>query len=896
VLNDLRYRLRALFRRAAMERELDLELRFHLEQETEKYEREGLRPEAAARRARVAFGGLEQTKEDSRDARGIAWIENAVHDARHALRSLLAAPGFTLAVILTLGLGVGANAAMFGVVDRLMIRTPAYLRDPARVHRVYLFSTDRGVEQVLRGYEFTRYLDLVRWTRSFDATAAFQFSEFAVGSGEETREMPVLIATASYFDFFDAKPALGRFYTRAEDHVPSGAPVVVLSYPFWQSRYGGREDVLGTTLQVGSVAATIIGVAPQGFTGATDGRTPAVIFPLTTYAGARRRNDPTNYYTRYNWGWVDILVRRKPSVSEAVAVADLTTAYRRSWQAERALTPEVPPVEIGRPRADLGPVQLARAPGAGPDGQVAIWVGGVALIVLLIACANVANLLLVRAIRRRREIAVRLALGISRARLLGQLFTESLLLALLAGAVGLLVAQWGGAAMTSLFLPEGMEASALGDGRTIVFAALTAVATGLLAGLAPAWHAGRGNLGAALKAGAREGTYHRSRTRTALLVLQGALSVVLLVAAGLFVRSLQHVRALRLGFDTEQVLYVRPEYRGMQVPEEERAQLVRRLEAEARDIPGVADAARGLTVPFWDTWSQGLFVEGIDSVHRLGHFTLQGGSPELLPTVGTRLLRGRNIERTDRAAGPLVVLVSEAMARTLWPGREAIGQCLRMDSPTAPCRTVVGIVEDIKQTSLTEDAGLHYYLPIEQFHPADASLFVRATGDVTRLGSTVRRRLQPLMPGTAYLTVTPMRQIVDPLRRAWQSGATMFLVLGALALVVAALGLYSVIAYSVAQRTHEMGVRIALGAEQGHLLRLVLGEGLRFALAGIAIGSGLALIAGRWIGPLLFAESPRDPAVFVAVTGTLLLAAISASAVPAMRATRVNPVTALNTD
>jgi predicted permease len=491
---------------------------------------------------------------------------------------------------------------------------------------------------------------------------------------------------------------------------------------------------------------------------------------------------------------------------------------------------------------------------------------------------------------------VRLALGVSKGRLVRQLLTESLLLAAAGGALGLIVGHWGGALIRALVLPDHGAGHALTDHRTLGFALAISLAAGVITGMAPIFQVRRTDLSDSLKAGVREGVYRRSRARTGLLLLQAVLSVVLLVGAGLFVRSLRNVEAVRLGYDVDPILYIYPNTRSLKLSDDAAAATRRQLVETARSLPGVESAALGLTVPFWDTWTEELYVRGIDSVGRLGSFTIQGVSPEYFATMGTRILRGRGITAEDRKDTPPVAVLSRAMATTLWPGQEALGQCLRMNSDTMPCITVVGIAEDIKQNSITEDRGLHYYLPIEQFHPEAAVVFARMKGDAAGQAESIRRQLQPLMPGDSYLTATPMHEIVDPNVRSWQLGATMFLVFGGLALVLAGIGLYSVIAYDVAQRTHELGVRIALGAGVANVVRVVVGDGLRFILIGVLLGSGLALWAGRLIEPLLYAVSPRDPLVFGVVTGALLLAAVLALLLPALRATRVDPTVALRSE
>jgi predicted permease len=892
-VNDLRYRMRAIFRRAELERELDDELRFHLERESEKNLRSGASSTEAQRRARVAFGGMDRIKEDARDARGVRAIETIMRDLRYAIRGLRAHPGFTLAVIATLALGIGANAAMFGIVDRLMFRPISYLRDPATVNRVYLSYEFRGKPEIEHNIEYTRYLDLTNGTKSFSQVAAVHGGSMAIGSGDDVRESNVEIVSASYFDFFDAHPTLGRFFNRQEDSLPVGAPVVVLGQTFWKTRFGGRADVIGQQLQVGAMNATIVGVAPQGFTGPDPSKPVAAFIPITAYAYPV----DSTYYLYYNWGWAEMLVRRKPGISLAAATADVSGAYVNSWNHQRSLGPGVAEASVAHPRAILAPMQLSRGPDAHQDAKVVLWICGVAAVVLLIACANVANLLLGRALRRRREIAVRLALGVTKRRLIAQLLVESVLLALLGGVAGILLGEAGSGLLRALFVPEGEAFGLVADWRTLIFAALVAICAGILTGLAPALQSAAEDLTTALKSGVREGTYRRSRTRGALLLAQGALSVFLLVGAALFIGSLHNVTSLWLGYDVGSVLHVERVMRSTKLSDAQKQLLGTRLLEEVQTIPGIEHAALTQSVPFWDTESNYFSVPGIDSAQRLGDFTRHVASQEYFQTMGTRIVRGRDFEAGDRAGAPLVAIVSQGMASTLWPGHSAIGQCIKVKADTMPCTTVVGVAENIKQESLTDDEQrLQYYLPFEQLAPTRGSLLVRTRGNARDVAETVRRRLQRLMPGTSFVTVTPMRDIIDPQLASWRMGATMFTLFGALALLLAAIGLYSVIAYDVAQRTHELGLRMALGAHARDVLRIVMAEGMRYALAGIAIGAAIALAAGRWVEPLLFGESARDPLVFGGVATILVLVAATACAIPARRATRVDPTVALRAE
>ena len=825
------------------------------------------------------------------------FLDELTHDVRFAFRTLRKSRGFAATVILTLALGIGANAAMFGVVDRLMFRPYAYLRDPSTVNRVYLRSTYRGTTSTSWHTEYARYLDLKRWSRSFDEWSGFATRSMAVGVGDASRERQVAAVNATFFRFFDAPPALGRYFVAAEDTTPRGADVAVLGYGFWKSELGGR-NVLGEVLQVGNIPATIVGVAPEGFAGVDDANPPAVYIPITTYAGSQptERTNP-KYYTRYNWGWMEMMVRRKPGVTVEQASRDLSQAYARSWNAEREIEPTLTPAEIAKPNAIAGAMKLGAGPDPSLEARTALWVTGVAAIVLLIACANVANLFLARALRRQREIAVRLALGVSRRRLMMQTLTESLVLSLIGSAAGLLVAQWGGLAIRRLLIAsEGASVDVMTDWRTLGVAVGAAMVAGLLTGLAPALLSGRGDLARSLKTGPREGTYHRSRTRATLLVLQGALSVVLLVGAGLFVRSLGNVKAMRMGYDAEPLLLVTRNMRGMDMSDSARAQLGRTLLAAAQEIPGVESAVWMSSVPFWSTSSTNLYVPGIDSVRKLGRFTYQTATTDYFSTMGTRILRGRGFTEADRANAPMISVVSDGMAKVLWPGKDALGQCMRVRADTMPCTTVVGIAEDMVQGDLTSDKKYQYYLPLEQASPGGGFVMLRMRGNPAAQQEAVRKAMQRVMPGQSYVTTKPFIEIVDQQRRSWQLGATMFVAFGVLALVVAAVGLYGVIGYNVTQRMHELGVRVALGAQARDILRLVVGQGVRFGLAGVALGTLLAYAASRWLEPLLFQQSPRDPVVYTAVGAVLVLVALAASGAPAVRASRADPNTALRSE
>jgi putative ABC transport system permease protein len=889
---------------ATVDRDLDEELRFHFDMTVDELVRRGTPPDQARREAARRFGDVDRHRENLREIdrdrakqrhRVEVWSAVA-QDVRYALRGLRTNPGLAAVVALTLALGIGANATMFGIVDRLLLRPPALLKDPDRAHRVYLARTFDGDQTFTSNISYKRYLELRDGTSSFSEAAAFFNAELAFGTGDDARELRIALVSASFWPFFGVRPALGRFFTAEEDRVPEGTPVAVLSFSHWQSKDGRRPDVLGTTRRIGRKAYTIIGVAPEHFNGMSL-QTVAAFIPITAaandlFGGGGPVSDPTRYYTTHNMSWMEMLVRRKPGVSVETATADLTAADRRSYAAQ----PNASPLEERRPFAIAAPIIRERGPQQGRDSKVATWLGGVSLIVLLVACANVTNILLARAFQRRREVAVRVALGISRGRLLAQLFAESLLLATLGAVAGLLVAHLGGGILRATLLPDVEWGSTLTDRRVLAFAAAAALSAGILTGLAPALQSLHSDVTTALKSGGGRSGLQRSRLRTTLLVFQATLSVVLLVGAGLFVRSLRNVRTVDLGYDPDRVAFVNVELRGIPLPPAEVAALKRRLVERARQLPVVEAAGRTMTVPFYINSMEDLFVPGIDSVSRLGDFYLHAISQGYFEAMGTRILRGRGITDADRAGAPLVIVVSRSMAGKLWPGKDALGRCVKVGADTVPCATVVGIVEDIRRGSFDETEGLQYYLPIDQRRAQGGGLFVRTRDDARRHIERIRHELQRLMPGVSYVRTMPLQDIVDENARAWRLGATMFTVFGGLGLLLAAVGLYAVMAYSTAQRTHELGVRIALGAQAGDVVRLVVAGGLRVAVIGVGIGAGVALVAGRFIAPLLFNISPKDPSVFAVVAITLLTTAAAASLVPAWRATRVDPNVALRSD
>jgi predicted permease len=815
---------------------------------------------------------------------------------RLALRRIGRSPGFAAGVVLTFALGIGANATMYGIVDRMLLRPPAHIADADRVRRIWIEREDRarntrGVNEVL-GY--AQFRDLLA-ARSFSGIAAYSGQELTVGRGEDATRLRGGLVTGKYFSVLGVRPELGRLLGESDDRVEAPR-VAVLGREAWLRHYGGRPETIGSTIDFGEGPYTVVGVAPAGFTGVE--LSPVDLWlPLVPAGVDLNGND--EWMEHRGWNWIELIGRLAPGVTPEAAAAEATLLHR-AGESER--------IEAGNydPRASIvaGPVIAGRGPTESPESLVAKWLVGISLIVLLIACANVANLLLARSIQQRREIGIRLALGSSRGRVLAQTITESLLLALLGGAAALAISLVGGAALRRAIFPNisftgtGMEA------RTALVVAVLVVIAGVSSALIPALQTSRPELQESLKSGSRSATAPGSRTRSLLTVLQAALSVLLLVGAGLFLRSLHGVRTLDLGLDARGVLLFQPVFSG--TSEAVERDFYQRATERLRAIPQVEGASGDVSIPFWSSIATDLRVPGLDSLPSLP------SGPPLLHEVGRdyfdvmriRTLRGRAFEPGDVEGAPRVAVVNETMARVLWPGKDAIGGCLVIgeDGEDAagepPCTTVVGVVEDARRFELEEERGMQYYIPLEQNtrEMGPLGLLIRARGDEGRAIEAVRREMLALDPMVRYANVRPLQDLIDPLARSWRLGAVVLTVFGALALLVAGIGLYSVLAFSVLQRTFELGIRAAIGASRQRLVALVLGQAFRLVGAGIALGLLLAVIAGPRLEPLLFRVSSRDPATLVFVAVALALVALLAGAWPAWRATRVDPSVALRAE
>jgi predicted permease len=762
------------------------------------------------------------------------------------------------------------------------------VREPGQVRRVYLHVPDGARDAVITEVSYRRLTELQRDAADAIDLAGIVQTPFVAGAGEDASEIRGALVSPNFFPLLGVRPHLGRFLSSGE----TGAQEVVLGFAWWRNAWGSDSTVIGRPVRIGTGRFTVVGVAPEAFTGTgistVDAWLPALAArAIWTHLGP-------GWPQEHSFSWLSLVGRLRDGVSQAQAAERIGSAYRQSLETQG------PDAAAGASRAGarLSPVLLQRGPERNDGTRVAIWLGAVAFIVLLLACTNVANLLLARAVDRQGEVAVRLALGVSRSRLVRQLLLETAVLAAAGAAAGLALAQLTERALRASLL-AGADIGDRGiDMRTVTFAMVMAILACVLSGLGPSWFATRTDLRAMLSAAGR-GLRRSSRFRTALLVTQTALSTVLLIGAGLFVRSLMTAQSTRLGYDADRLLILNLRNRSTEPLPGGTSAVYRELAVRARALPGVIAAATTMQVPFGISGNTYLAVPGIDSVERLGRFNLNGVGDGYFATTGTRILRGRALSGDDRQGTPLVMVVSDSMARTLWPGREPIGQCVKVGGPGFPCSEVVGVAENVHQYEIRQESSLQYWFPESQEQGNNSGAFgvlIRVDGDPARLAPAVRRALLPALPGALHLTVRPLGTSVERALRPWRLGATMFTAFGALGLLIATLGLFSALAYAVSQRRREFGVRVALGARTGGIVRMVLGQGLRVAAIGMAIGLAITLAAGGQLAPLLLGVGPRDPLVTLGVALALALTAIVAGLVPAWRASRVDPADALRSE
>jgi predicted permease len=893
-----RWRKYLRFWRHDVEGDIDDELAFHFQTRIAELTEQGLTAEAARARALAEFGNVSHVRDGLRtiDHRmrkrrdRVEWLDGWRQDVVYSARSLRRTPGVTLAIIATLALGLGANAAMFSLLNTVFLRPPGGVARPGEVRRIWTEMTFRSGRQFWPGYDYQQY-EAVRSALDGAATTSIYSypDEVKVRRGRATSRATASYAAADLFPLLGVRPSIGRFFTPDEDRLGAGQRVVVASHAYWERALGADSAVLGETLVIDGVPYTLIGVTSAEFSGVDLGVTDLWV-PISTTGSY----GDTPWWKDGNANGFQIVARVRQGVADAALDPRLTSALRR-----REL---VRSMDGSATVTRVAPIIRARGPGKRPqEVQIATRLGGVAIVVLVIACANVVSLLMARAVRRRREIGLRLALGIPRRRLARLVLTESVMLAALAGVAAVIAAQWGGVALRALLLPGVRWDQSPLDWRVLVGALGASLAAGLAAGIVPAIQSGSVQLTDVLKAGSREGYVRRSSLRSLLVVAQVALSVTLLVGALLFVRSLSNVRAISLGFDASRLLFAHAEF---ETRDARRDSLTPVRLAEAaerlRAAPGVQATALTALRPMYGFSARGYYPDADTLTHKKPMGMYWAVSPDYFATAGTRIVAGTGFARSTGGNGGIEpsVIVNTAMADALWPGESPLGRCVRFVKPDERCNTVVGVVETARWGEVIEESTPQFYLPLENMPFPDRPRVIAIRAEEA-MAPVVTREIQRVLarefPG-GEVVIQRMSAVLEPKYRPWRLGATLFSLFGVLAGVVAALGVYSTVAYNVSQRTHEFGVRVALGAQVGDVIRNVLGTGLRVVVVGVAIGVALSLAAGKLVAALLYGVTPRDPAAISTVVVLLLAVAATAALIPAWRASRVDPLTALRAE
>jgi predicted permease len=833
-------------------------------------------------------------------------LADLAQDTRYGVRTLRRAPGYTVAAVVTLALGVGVNAAIFSLVSATVLqRLPA--RDPDRL--AFVRSENAGVS-----FSYPEYADLRDHQTPFEGLTAWGGIAASLSRDGRADLVEGAIVTGNYFQVLGVVPSLGRLLTPADDMVPGAHPVAVISHGLWRRRFGARPDIAGQDVLLNGHRFTVVGVTPATFTGLQLGVRNDVIVPMMMQpvmrpprAGYSGEQDP-DLLRRRTGRWLFLMGRLKPGVGVD--------------QAQAALAPLGVPLAQAARRTDGAPIRFLVMPAAGGDpGQRAQLVSVATLLlsvvgaVLLLACANVANLSLSRGAARGREIAVRLALGASRGRLVRQLLTESVLVALAGGGLGLVLA-YGAVAALRATPPPGVTPPEFGiDARVLLFTLAVSIVAGVLFGLAPALGAARAALVPALKDGkaAADPRWRRLDLRSALVIGQVGLSLMLLVAAGLLVRSLRRAQAIDPGFDAERLVAARLQINLLRYTRDQGVQFYRRVIEDVGALPGVEKAALA-RVPVLGGGARvtSLHVEGrtggegAERGEGLGATARGRDSVNVnvvdagyFQTLGIRLRSGRLFGPEDGATAPAVAIVNEAFERLHFPeggGRGALHRRISLDGPQGPWAEVVGIVGDSKYRTLTETSAPIAYVPLAQNHESGVVLYARTSGDPAALVPAVRRAVHALDPNLPLPDVLPLMDTVGLSLYAARMGAVLLSAFGGLALALSAVGVYGVMAFSVSRRTREIGVRIALGARRADVLRLVLGDGMRLVLVGTALGMAGALGGARGLESFLYGVSSRDAPTLAAVAAVLALVALAACLVPARRAARVDPLVALRSE
>ncbi len=823
------------------------------------------------------------------------WLDDLRQDLAYAVRHLARAPGLAALVVLTLAVGIGANVTMAGIVDRLLLRGPEGVHRPGELARLLAETPGANPAAPRRGgyASWPLVLELARDVPAFSGVAAVTHTRLPLGEGPDAPEVEAALVSASYFPVLGTPAALGRTFGPGDGY-PSGATaggptLAVLAHGFWQRQMGGDPGVVGRAVRIGTLTYTVVGVAPPRFRGLGE-QVPDVWLPLHVAADAEMRR---HILEEHGMSWLTVIARLRPGVARALAEEQATAVWTRDL-------PPIPAYEGTRVLA--ASVIRGRAPDRPREVNVALWLAGVSSLVLLIACANVTNLLLARAFARRREIAVRLALGASRGRLARQLLAEAGVLAALAAAGALLLASIGARVLGRWFEAD-IGSAGFVDARLVAFAAVVALGLTIVVGLAPLALSALPDLSQTMRAGATQGGGRSAGARGVLLGAQAAMCMVLLVVAGLFARSLGEVTGLDLGMEPDRTIEASFDLDKLLMTNDERDATYAGLRERVAAIPGVARVAFAYDV------SRAVHVRsrlGDTSDHLRRYFYApieQSVDSGFFTTLGSSL-RGRDFDARDGRSAPRVAILNEPMARELFPGADPLGECIHLPTRNGgrddTCVTVVGVLHGFYyRRGILERDQLLVYVPMAQHGYGlgrPGRMVVALDGPAAAVIPAMRAAILDVRPDLARVHVRWMRDVVEPELRPWRLAAGMFSLFGLVALAVAAVGLYAVVSFAAVQRSAEIAVRLALGARRRDVLATVAGDGLRAVVAGLLVGGLLALVARGWIAPLLFRTSASDPGVMAAVAALLLCVALVAAVVPTLRAARRSPAEVLRAD
>jgi predicted permease len=905
MLNKLRLRLRALFFKSRMEEELDDEVRFHLEREIEENIARGMSPEEARLAALRSFGGVERVKEESRDERGIRFLEEIWQDLRYGGRMMLKHRSFTAVAMLMLALGIGANTAIFSVLNALLWRSLP-VKDPDElVLLANVSSTGLGAS-----FSYPLYEQLRDGSHSLSGIfAAGNISRRRLNaSGTEPEFIRAQEVTGNFFSVLGIPALLGRMLTPEDDQASHPQPVAVISHSFWQRRFGADPAIVGKTIIFEDVPLTIVGVTPPGFFGFQPGEHPDLWWPMQMIQRVVPGQSRQRLKSQGTW-WLQLMGRFPAGVDRRQAQAELNQIFQRhmaEFEAPRTSNwSEWDRRNFSGRRLEMHPGAAGHTELRGRHRRSLLLLMMSAGLVLLIACANVASLLLARAAARQREFTVRSALGAGRFRLVRQLLTESLLLAALGGLLGLLLAQAGTRALLVFMRIQDNPVSfnVAPDARVLLFTLASSLLTGLIFGIAPALRSSRLDLVSAIKeaGGSVAGGAPRQRLNQALVIVQVALSLVLLVGAGLFVRTLAKLKETDAGINRENVVVFdldltrRPDTT-------RRALLYKELLARLETLPGVRAASMssffllGQCCSFQSITADGYTARPGENLY-CNEFRI---SPRFFETTGTPLLSGRDFgpqDEADSPHAPLTALINQAMARRYFGEANPVGRHFYSTDQPEQKFEIVGVVKDVRYRSLREPSPPTYYLPFFQ-NPGNMGMTfaLRTTNDSGALAVSLRQVVREVDPTVQIRDVRNLNDVVNTSLHQERVLAQLCGFFSLFALALACLGLYGVLSFSVIQRTREIGVRIALGAQRKNVLVLVVSQGLRLALLGLALGLVAAVAVTRFISNLLYGVTPTDPVAFIGVSLLLLLVAMLASWLPARRATKLDPMTVLRNE